>query len=397
MLSDSVRSRYEHELGQMRDSGSYKEERIITTAQGARIGITGDKEVLNFCANNYLGFSGDPEAVRAASKAMERWGYGLSSVRFICGTQQLHRDLEKRMSSFLGTEDTILYAACFDANGGLFEPLLGPDDALISDELNHASIIDGVRLCKAKRLRYSHSDMRDLEQKLKESSDANIRLIATDGVFSMDGDIARLDEICDLAERYDALVMVDDSHATGFIGAGGRGTAELFGVTDRVDIITTTFGKALGGASGGCTSGRKEIIELLRQRSRPYLFSNTLAPAVAGGTLKVLDLLEGSSDRIKRLVQNTQKCRQRIQQLGFDVIEGETPIIPLMIYDERKAVETASMLLEEGIYVIGFAYPVVPKGKARIRMQISAAHTDEDIDRLIEALEKVGRRQGLIT
>lgn len=283
MLSDSVRNRYEHELGQMRDSGSYKVERIITTAQGARIGITGDKEVLNFCANNYLGFSGDPEVVRAASKAMERWGYGLSSVRFICGTQQLHRDLEKRMSSFLGTEETILYAACFDANGGLFEPLLGPDDALISDELNHASIIDGVRLCKAKRLRYSHSDMSDLEQKLKESKDAHNRLIATDGVFSMDGDIARLDEICDLAERYDALVMVDDSHATGFIGAGGRGTAELFGVTDNVDIITTTFGKALGGASGGCTSGRKEIIELLRQRSRPYLFSNTLAPAVAGG------------------------------------------------------------------------------------------------------------------
>jgi glycine C-acetyltransferase len=301
------------------------------------------------------------------------------------------------MSSFLGTEDTILYAACFDANGGLFEPLLGPDDALISDELNHASIIDGVRLCKAKRLRYAHSDMAELEQKLNESSDANIRLIATDGVFSMDGDIARLEEICDLAERYDALVMVDDSHATGFIGAEGRGTAELFGVTDKVDIITTTFGKALGGASGGCTSGRKEIIELLRQRSRPYLFSNTLAPAVAGGTLKVLDLLESSSERRERLKKNTQMCRQRIQQLGFDVIQGETPIIPLMIYDERKAVETAAMLLDEGIYVIGFAYPVVPKGKARIRMQISAAHTEEDINRLIEALEKVGRRRGLIT
>jgi glycine C-acetyltransferase len=381
----------------MRDSGSFKEERIITTAQGARIGITGDKEVLNFCANNYLGFSGDSEVVKAASRTMERWGYGLSSVRFICGTQQLHRDLEKRMSSFLGTEDTILYAACFDANGGLFEPLLGPDDALISDELNHASIIDGVRLCKAKRLRYAHSDMAELEQKLNESSDANIRLIATDGVFSMDGDIARLEEICDLAERYDALVMVDDSHATGFIGAEGRGTAELFGVTDKVDIITTTFGKALGGASGGCTSGRKEIIELLRQRSRPYLFSNTLAPAVAGGTLKVLDLLESSSERRERLKKNTQMCRQRIQQLGFDVIQGETPIIPLMIYDERKAVETAAMLLDEGIYVIGFAYPVVPKGKARIRMQISAAHTEEDINRLIEALEKVGRRRGLIT
>jgi glycine C-acetyltransferase len=397
MLSDSVRNRLEHEFEQMRDSGSFKEERIITTAQGARIGITGDKEVLNFCANNYLGFSGDSEVVKAASRTMERWGYGLSSVRFICGTQQLHRDLEKRMSSFLGTEDTILYAACFDANGGLFEPLLGPDDALISDELNHASIIDGVRLCKAKRLRYAHSDMAELEQKLNESSDANIRLIATDGVFSMDGDIARLEEICDLAERYDALVMVDDSHATGFIGAEGRGTAELFGVTDKVDIITTTFGKALGGASGGCTSGRKEIIELLRQRSRPYLFSNTLAPAVAGGTLKVLDLLESSSERRERLKKNTQMCRQRIQQLGFDVIQGETPIIPMMIYDERKAVETAAMLLDEGIYVIGFAYPVVPKGKARIRMQISAAHTEEDINRLIEALEKVGRRRGLIT
>jgi glycine C-acetyltransferase len=397
MMTDSVKKLLAQQLDDLKDQGMYKEERIITTAQGARIGIAGGKEVINFCANNYLGFSGDLEVARAASETMDSWGYGLSSVRFICGTQQIHRELEERMSIFLGTEETILYAACFDANGGLFEPLLSSEDALISDELNHASIIDGVRLCKARRLRYAHSDMRDLEKKLQESSDARMRLIVTDGVFSMDGDIAKLDSICDLADRYDALVMVDDSHATGFIGERGRGTAEHCGVTGRIDIITTTFGKALGGASGGCTSGRKEIIDLLRQRSRPYLFSNTLAPAVVGGTLKVLDLLERSTDRRARLMEHTRICRERVVDMGFDVVPGDSPIIPLMIYDERKAVETAARLLEEGIYVIGFVYPVVPKGKARIRMQMSAAHTREDLERLFGALERVGRELGLIT
>lgn len=384
-------------FSQLEADGMYKHERIITSSQGPQIRVEGRGEVRNFCANNYLGLCDDPQVVEAASSTMREWGYGLSSVRFICGTQAIHRGLERKMSQFLGTEDTILYAACFDANGGLFEPLLGPEDALISDELNHASIIDGVRLCKAARYRYKHSDMADLEQKLKESADCRYRLIATDGVFSMDGDIARLKEICDLADSYDALVMVDDSHATGFIGAHGRGTAEHCQVEGRVDLITTTFGKALGGANGGCTSGRKELIELLRQRSRPYLFSNTVAPAVVGGSLKVLELLSQSTEARDRLEASSLYFKQSMTALGFDIVKGDTPIVPVMLYDEKLAVRMASSLLEEGIYVIGFVYPVVPKGKARIRIQISAAHSQEDLDAALSAFEKVGRQLGCIS
>ncbi len=383
-------------LHELEEQGLYKHEREILTAQGAHIGISEGKEVLNFCSNNYLGFANDPDVIAAAAEAMEKWGYGLSSVRFICGTQVLHSELEKRMSTFLGTEDTLLYAACFDANGGLFEPLLGEEDALISDQLNHASIIDGIRLCKAARFRYAHSDMKDLERCLKESSSARYRLIATDGVFSMDGDIARLDAICDLADTHDALVMVDDSHASGFLGAHGRGTSEYCHVTERVDLITTTFGKALGGASGGCTSGRKELIEFLRQRSRPYLFSNTLAPAVAGGTLAVIDKLEKSHDLRDRLMHSAAYFKKAMKELGFDIVDGDTPIVPVMLYDEVKAVKMADLLLEEGIYVIGFVYPVVPKGKARIRVQISAAHTKEDLDHALDSFERVAKRMNVI-
>ncbi|MGM0432721.1 MAG: glycine C-acetyltransferase [Spirochaetota bacterium] len=396
-MNKTVRNQLQNELEQLEEQGMYKHERVITSAQGAHITTQDGKEVLNFCANNYLGLSGDLRVAEAASEAMERWGYGLSSVRFICGTQQLHKILEQKISTFLDTEETILYAACFDANGGLFEPLLGSDDALISDELNHASIIDGVRLCKAKRLRYQHSNMEDLERCLKEAGESRRTLIATDGVFSMDGDIAKLGPICELAQQYGALVMVDDSHATGFIGRRGRGTPEYWDVTDKVDIITTTFGKALGGASGGCTSGRREIINLLRQRSRPYLFSNTLAPAVAGGTLKVLELLESSSKLRDELQKKADYCRQEVKSAGFDVIEGSTPIIPLMIYDEHKALTVAQRLYEEGIYVIGFVYPVVPRGKARIRMQISAAHSWQDIEQLLETLRTIGSQLGLIS
>ncbi len=392
----SMRDALQKMLQELEEQGLYKRERIITTPQNARIGIVGGHQVLNFCANNYLGLSDDPEIVEASAAAMREWGYGLSSVRFICGTQMIHKELEERMSTFLGTEDTILYAACFDANGGLFEPLLGPEDALISDQLNHASIIDGVRLCKAQRYRYLHSDMGDLERCLREAQSARYRLIATDGVFSMDGDIARLGPICDLADKYDALVMVDDSHATGFIGEHGRGTSEYCDVMGRVDLITTTFGKALGGASGGCTSGRKELIELLRQRSRPYLFSNTLAPAVVGGTLAVLDKLEASHERRDRLMSSASYFKHSIRDMGFDIVEGDTPIVPVMLYDEVKAVKMAEMLLEEGIYVIGFVYPVVPKGKARIRVQISAAHTEEDLDTALAGFQKVGRMMGII-
>ncbi len=383
-------------LEEIRKEGLYKEERVITTPQGPEITVAGGKRVLNFCANNYLGLSGDREVIEAAKDTLDRWGYGLSSVRFICGTQEIHRELERRVSNFLGTEDTLLYAACFDANGGLFEPLLGEKDAIISDELNHASIIDGVRLCKAKRYRYRHSDMKDLERALGEASGARYRLICTDGVFSMDGDIADLKGICDLAERYDALVMVDDSHATGYIGKTGRGTPEYCGVEGRVDLITTTFGKALGGASGGCTSGRAELIEYLRQRSRPYLFSNTLSPAVVGATLKVLDMLEGSGSLRERIMENTRYFKEGITRAGFDIVRGDTAIIPIMIYDEPLAVKMADMLLDEGIYVIGFVYPVVPKGKARIRVQISASHTKEQMDRALEAFEKVGRKLGIV-
>jgi len=384
-------------LEELREQGLYKEERVITSPQGSRIVVSGGKEVLNFCANNYLGLANHPAVVRAAKRAMDEHGYGLSSVRFICGTQDIHKELEKRMSDFLGTEDTILYAACFDANGGLFEPLLGEKDAVISDELNHASIIDGVRMCKADRYRYSHSDMGDLDRCLKEASEARYRLICTDGVFSMDGDIADLAGICDLAEKYDALVMVDDSHATGYIGDTGRGTPEYCGAQGRVDLITTTFGKALGGASGGCTSGRKEIIELLRQRSRPYLFSNTLSPAVTGASSAVIDMLTQSTELIGTLKDNAAYFRKELKKAGFDIVAGETAIIPVMLYKETLALEMADKLLEKGIYVIGFAYPVVPKGKARIRVQISAAHSLEDIDNALTAFTQTGKELGVIS
>ncbi|NMA21922.1 MAG: glycine C-acetyltransferase, partial [Spirochaetales bacterium] len=366
------------------------------SAQGREITVDGTS-VLNFCANNYLGLSGDQRIVDAACEAMHRWGFGLSSVRFICGTQELHKKLERRISSYLRTEDTILFTSCFDANGALFEPLLGSEDAVISDELNHASIIDGIRLSKAMRLRYKHSDMVDLERCLKESQGSRRRLIITDGVFSMDGDVAKLEEICDLAERYDALVAVDDSHATGYLGPTGRGTVELCGVEGRVDLITTTFGKACGGASGGCISGHKLLIDLYRQRARPYLFSNTLAPAIAGGTLAVLDILEANDQLGKQTLERAHSFRTQMEQAGFDIIEAETAIVAVMVYDEAKAVELASRLLAESIYVIGFSFPVVPKGKARIRVQLSAAHTEADIKRAVDAFIKVGKEMGLVS
>jgi len=367
------------ELDQIRADGLFKAERVIVSPQGSSIRVEDGAEVLNFCANNYLGLADDPRLVEAAKEALDRWGYGLASVRFICGTQDVHKHLERRISGFLGTDDTILYSSCFDANGGLFETVLGEQDAVISDELNHASIIDGIRLCKARRLRYRNRDMADLEAQLQASADARRRLIATDGVFSMDGYVAPLGEICQLAERYDAMVMVDDSHAVGIVGARGRGTPELHDVTERVDIVTGTLGKALGGASGGYTSGRQEIIDLLRQRSRPYLFSNSVAPAVAGASLAVLDLLEGGDDLRARLRENTSWFRTQMTELGFDVLPGDHPIVPVMIGDAARASRMADVLLGKGIYVIGFSYPVVPVGKARIRTQLSAAHTREDL------------------
>lgn len=376
-----------HDLG---EQGLFKQERIITSPQGSRISVRAEEPVLNFCANNYLGLSNHPDVIVAAKNAMDQWGYGLSSVRFICGTQEQHMDLERKVSRFLRTEDTLLYATCFDANGGLFEPLLDDKDAIISDELNHASIIDGVRLCRAKRFRYQHSDMRDLERCLKEARDTRYRLICTDGVFSMDGDIARLDGICDLAERHEALVMVDDSHATGYIGATGRGTSEYRGVEGRIDIITTTFGKCLGGASGGCTSGRAEIVQWLRQKSRPYLFSNTLPPAIVGATMKVIDMLNESMKLPKKLLFNAKYFREGMTDAGFVIVPGETAIVPVMLYDEPLAVKMSEMLLKKGIYVIGFSYPVVPRGKARIRVQLSAAHEKEDLDKAINAFVEVG-------
>jgi glycine C-acetyltransferase len=383
-------------LEELTSNGMYKQERVITSPQGDRISVLGgegpsEQTVINFCANNYLGLADNPAVVRAAKETMDEWGYGLSSVRFICGTQKIHKELEAAVSRFLRTEDTLLYAACFDANGGVFEPLLGPEDAIISDELNHASIIDGVRLCKAGRHRYKHSDMDDLERCLEEAASARYRLICTDGVFSMDGDIARLRDICDRGEKHDALVLVDDSHATGYIGETGRGTPEYWGVEERVDLITTTFGKALGGASGGCISGRAELIELLRQRSRPYLFSNTLAPAVVGGTRKALELIEQSGELRKRLLENTDYFKSGMEKAGFDIVPGDTAIVPVMLYEEKPAVAMADELLKLGIYVIGFTYPVVPKGKARIRVQISAAHTGEELDRSLEAFTEAGR------
>lgn len=383
-------------LNSLKGNGLYKEERIISSAQGAVIEVNGVGEVLNFCSNNYLGLASNSEVIEAAKMAIDRWGFGLSSVRFICGTQQIHKELEVAVSNFLGTEDTILYCAAFDANGGVFEPLFDENCAIISDELNHASIIDGVRLCKAKRLRYKHSDMENLEQCLKEAKGATHKVIVTDGVFSMDGDIARLDIICSLAERYEALVMVDDSHATGYIGPTGKGTAELFGLTGKVDIITSTFGKALGGGNGGFTSGRREIIEYLRQRSRPYLFSNTLAPATVGASLKVLEMLENSTSLCDAVTRNALYFRQKIEQAGFTVNKGETAIVPVMIFDAPMAVRFADLLLNEGIYVIGFVYPVVPQGKARIRVQLSAAHTLSQIDKAVDAFVKIGKQLHVI-
>lgn len=396
MAYNKMKTDLQNLFAELKEQGLYKNERILTTPQGAKIGVAGGVEALNFCANNYLGLGNHPEVIKASQEIMNNWGYGLASVRFICGTQQIHKDLENAVSKFLGTEDTILYAACFDANGGVFEPLLGEDSALISDELNHASIIDGVRLCKAKRYRYKHSNMQELEDALKDSQDMKYRLICTDGVFSMDGDMAKLNEICDLADKYDALVMVDDSHATGYIGKTGRGTPEQFGVQDRVDIITTTFGKAMGGGNGGCTSGRKEIIELLRQRSRPYLFSNTLAPAIVGATLKVIDLLSGSTELRDKVWDNAKYFRSKMIEAGFDIVPGNTAIVPVMLYDAPLAIKMADMLLKEGVYVIGFVYPVVPKGKARIRVQLSAAHSRDDLDRTIAAFIKIGKELGLI-
>jgi glycine C-acetyltransferase len=372
-------------IGEIREAGLYKSERVIGTPQNATVRVGQGDEVLNFCANNYLGLADHPKLIEAAKKALDDWGFGMASVRFICGTQEPHKELERKLSEFLGTDDTILYSSCFDANGGLFETLLGAEDAIISDELNHASIIDGVRLSKARRFRYKNRSMDDLERQLKDSADARYRLIATDGVFSMDGYLAPLDEICDLAERYNALVMVDDSHAVGFTGPTGRGTPELFGVQDRVDIVTGTLGKALGGASGGYTSGRAEIIELLRQRSRPYLFSNSLAPSITAAAIATLDMLSSSSELLTQLRSNTELFRRRMTEEGFDLLPGEHPIIPVMIGDAAEAARLADLLLDQGIYVIGFSYPVVPHGKARIRTQMSAAHTTEDVNRAVDA------------
>lgn len=385
-----------NEINQLKQQGLYKGERIITSHQKAEITLIDNSHVLNFCANNYLGLSDHPELISAARAAVEKYGYGMSSVRFICGTQDDHKTLEKRISEFLGMEDTILYSSCFDANGGLFETLLGPEDAIISDALNHASIIDGVRLCKAQRYRYNNNDMADLEKKLQEAAECRYRMIATDGVFSMDGIIANLPAICDLAEKYDAMVMVDDSHAVGFMGKNGRGTHEYHNVMGRVDIITGTLGKALGGASGGYTSAKKEMIEWLRQRSRPYLFSNTLAPVIAATSIKVLDLLESSHALVARVHENSQYFRKGMEQLGFKLTPGDHPIIPVMLGDAKLAKNMADDLLQEGIYVIGFSYPVVPQGQARIRTQMSAAHTKAHLDKAINAFAKVGNKLGVI-
>lgn len=395
MLAESIRRRLETTLKEIRDQGLWKEERVIDSPQGAKIQV-GGREVLNFCANNYLGLASHPEVIEAARRALDRWGYGMASVRFICGTQGVHKELERQISGFLETEETILYSSCFDANGGVFEPLAAEDCAIVTDQLNHASIIDGVRLTKARRLIYRHADLGDLEAKLKEADGAAVKIVATDGVFSMDGDLAPLGGICDLAEHYGALVLVDDSHATGFVGRTGRGTAEHFGVLGRIDAITTTFGKALGGATGGCVSGRREIVELLRQRSRPYLFSNSLAPAMAAATLAALRLLARSTELRDRLEQNARWFRARASEAGFEVRPGFHPIVPIMLYDERRAVEMARDLLAEGIYVIGFSYPVVPKGLARIRVQLSALHTPDDLQKAVDAFRRVGKRLGVV-
>jgi glycine C-acetyltransferase len=395
-MPDAFIARLTEELEGIRAAGLYKQERVITSPQSARIDAEPGGRVLNFCANNYLGLADNPELAAAAKAALDRYGYGMASVRFICGTQEEHKALEARLAAFLGTEDAILYSSCFDANTGLFETLLGPEDAIISDALNHASIIDGVRLCKATRYRYANNDMADLERCLKEASGARHRLIATDGVFSMDGVIANLPGICDLAERYDALVMVDDSHAVGFLGQGGRGTPEHCGVMDRVHILTGTLGKALGGASGGYTAARREVVELLRQRSRPYLFSNTLAPVIAATSLKVLDLIEHGHDLRRRLADNARRFREEMTALGFTLAGDNHPIIPVMLGDAALAARFATRMLERGVYVIGFSYPVVPKGRARIRTQMSAAHTPDDVAAAVAAFAATGRELGVI-
>lgn len=395
MSSPSFYNRLQAELTEIESAGLLKKERIIASEQGPEILVNGQK-VLNFCANNYLGLSSHPKVIEAAHQTINQRGYGMSSVRFICGTQDIHKELEQKLSTFLGTEDTILYVACFDANGGVFEPLLGDDDVIISDELNHASIIDGVRLCKSKRARYKHNDLADLEAQLQAHSDARTRFIVTDSVFSMDGTIAQLDKICDLADKYDAIVMIDESHSSGFMGKTGRGVHELCNVMDRVDIITGTLGKALGGASGGFTSGKKEVIEMLRQRSRPYLFSNTVAPAVVGASIAVLDMLSETTELRDRLEKNTLYFREQMTAAGFDIKPGTHPIAPIMLYDAVLAQKMAARMLDEGVYVIGFFYPVVAKGQARIRVQISAAHTQEQLDKAIQAFTKVGRKLGVI-
>jgi glycine C-acetyltransferase len=394
-MFDQAKEHYSAILDEIRGAGLFKHERIITSPQSAEIQV-GDGTVINFCANNYLGLSSHPRAIEAARAALDERGFGMSSVRFICGTQDKHKELESKVSSFLGTDDTILYSSCFDANGGLFETLLGPEDAIISDALNHASIIDGIRLCKAQRHRFANDDMDELEAKLKATQGARLRMIATDGVFSMDGNIARVDAICDLADKYGAMVMVDDSHATGFIGKTGRGTHEHRGCMDRVDVITTTFGKALGGASGGATSGRQEIIDVLRNRSRPYLFSNSLAPPIVAATLAVMDLLTASTELRDRLEANTMRFRDGMTKAGFMIKEGIHPIVPIMLGDAKLAADMADRLLAEGIYVIGFSYPVVPKGQARIRVQLSAIHSDAQIDRAITAFTKIGHELGVL-
>jgi glycine C-acetyltransferase len=392
----NARQQFQTRIDEIRAAGLYKSERVMLTPQNARVDTTVTPRVLNMCANNYLGLADHPEVIEAAHNALDRWGYGMASVRFICGTQQIHKDLEQRITEFLGTEDTILYSSCFDANGGLFETLLDAGDAIISDELNHASIIDGVRLSKARRFRYRNSDMEDLEAKLREAGGSGKIMIATDGVFSMDGYIANLPAICALAEKYGAMVMVDDSHAVGFTGANGRGTHEYHGVMGRIDVITGTLGKALGGASGGYTSGRREIVELLRQRSRPYLFSNSVAPAIVGTSLKVLDLLTSGSGLRDKLRENTAFFRERIAALGFDVLPGEHPIIPVMLGDARVAGEMAERLLALGVYVVAFSYPVVPQGKARIRTQVSAAHSREDLEFALDAFARAGKDTGVL-
>lgn len=392
-----IKNHLQKELQEIKDNGLFKKERIITSPQDAVITISTGEEVINFCANNYLGLSSHPEVIQAAKDTLDSHGFGMSSVRFICGTQDIHKELEQKIAHFYGTEDTILYAAAFDANGGVFEPLLGPEDAIISDSLNHASIIDGVRLCKAARYRYENSNMEDLEQKLIEANEkkARFKIIVTDGVFSMDGLVAPLDKICDLAEKYDALVMIDECHAAGFIGETGRGTLEEKNVMGRVDIITGTLGKALGGAMGGYTTGKKEIIEMLRQRSRPYLFSNSLAPAIVGASIKVFEMLENDTQLRDKLAENTAYFKKGMKEAGFDIIDGDSAIVPVMLYDAKLSQQMADLLLEEGIYVIGFFYPVVPKGKARIRVQLSAAHEKKHLDKAIEAFIKVKKKLGI--